>query len=166
MIGAVGPFRRRVVRALQPVVPIYNPRMADAVQTLVESLGKAGYRVTQPRLAVIDVMARARRSLTPHEVLSRASKLYPGVGLATVYRTLDMLQDIGCVQRIRIGGKGYAVACDVPDLHYHLVCQKCHAVTELASGHFSDDLRRRVLQAGFRLQSGAVEVIGLCPHCQ
>jgi Fe2+ or Zn2+ uptake regulation protein len=140
--------------------------MADAVKTLVDALGKAGYRLTQPRLAVIDVIARARRSLTPHEVLARARKLHPGVGLATVYRTLDVLHDAGCVQRVRIDGKGYAVACDVSDLHYHLVCQKCHAVTEVGSGHDAANLKRSAQQAGFRLKRGAIEVIGLCPHCQ
>jgi Fe2+ or Zn2+ uptake regulation protein len=139
---------------------------ADTVQMLVKALSDAGYRVTQPRVAVIDVIARARRSLTPHEVLVRACKLQPGVGLATVYRTLDMLQHIGFVQRVRINGKGYAVACDVPELHYHLVCQKCHQVTELASGRYGGELRRGVQQAGFRIQSGAIEVMGLCPACQ
>src|SRR4051812_16385693 len=124
--------------------------MADTAGTLGDALGAAGYRVTQPRLAVIEVVARARRSLTPHEVLARATRLHPGVGLATVYRTLDMLQAIGYVQRVRIDGKGYAVACDVPDLHYHLVCQKCHAVTELESGRYADELKRTVRQAGFR----------------
>jgi Fe2+ or Zn2+ uptake regulation protein len=122
--------------------------------------------MTQPRLAVIEVIVRARRSLTPHEVLARASKLYAGVGLATVYRTLDMLQHIGYVQRVRINGKGYAVACDVPDLHCHLVCQKCHGVIELASARFADGLKKDLQQTGFRIQGGAIEVIGLCPACQ
>jgi Fur family ferric uptake transcriptional regulator len=140
--------------------------MADAVHTLVVALSEAGYRVTQPRLAVIEVIARARRSLTPHEILARAARLHAGVGLATVYRTLDMLQRIGYVQRVRINGKGYAMACDVPDLHYHLVCQKCHGVIELTSGRFEDDLKQRLRQTGFRMQSGAIEVIGLCPECQ
>jgi Fe2+ or Zn2+ uptake regulation protein len=77
-----------------------------------------------------------------------------------------MLQAIGYVQRVRIAGKGYAVACDVPDLHYHLVCQKCHMVTELQSGRYADELKRTVQQAGFRMQGGAIEVMGLCPACQ
>lgn len=146
--------------------PYYNDRMADVVQPLVDALSEAGYRMTQPRLAVIEVVARARRSLTPHEILARATRVHAGVGLATVYRTLDMLQRIGYVQRVSINGKGYALACDVPDLHYHLVCQKCHGVIELDSGCYADDLKRSLQQAGFRMQGGAIEVIGLCPACQ
>jgi Fur family ferric uptake transcriptional regulator len=139
--------------------------MASHADELARSLNQAGYRVTRPRLAVIETMARSRRSLSTDEILARARKLCPGVGLATVYRSLDMLEAVGAVQRVQIGGKRYATHCHDASLHYHLVCSRCHGVTEAAVGRSAASLRSAMSLNGFRPQPGAIEVVGVCREC-
>jgi Fur family ferric uptake transcriptional regulator len=130
-----------------------------------KTLSESGYRVTRPRQAVIEVVTRARRSLSPEEVLSRARKIDPDVGLATVYRTLDMLQSLGQLRRVRIGKKGYALNCTESKLHFHLVCEKCRAVTELATDRSTHALANRLQATGFKSQANAIEIVGLCAKC-
>ncbi len=140
--------------------------MAAHADELARTLNQAGYRVTQPRLAVIETMARSRRSLSTDEILARARKLCPGVGLATVYRSLDMLEEIGAVQRVQIGGKRYATHCHDASLHYHLVCSRCHSVAEVGVGRSAAVLRKAMSENGFQPQASAIEVIGVCRECR
>ncbi len=96
----------------------------------------------------------------------RARRIHPRVGLATVYRCIDMLDRIGYFQRVQINGKTYITACPDEKLHYHLVCRKCHAVTEIEVDQAADALQQIMLEAGFRAQAGAIEVMGWCQGCR
>ena len=139
--------------------------MSNNVETLVNALSEAGYRVTQPRRAVIEALCRARRSLDPEAIFERARKIHPEVGLATVYRTLDMLQALGHCSRVQIGGKGYALTCGETKLHVHLVCSKCMGITELEADDAMAGIQRQLESAGFKSQGHAIELVGLCEKC-
>lgn len=130
------------------------------------ALSHSGYRITLPRRAVIEVVTRARRSLSPQEVLERARKINPSVGLATVYRTLDVLHEQGHLKRVHIGKARYALPCTEAGLHFHLVCQKCRGVIELPPDRHSRRLADQLLAAGFEAHTTAVEIIGLCARCR
>ena len=140
--------------------------MAQDIDDTIGKLSGAGYRVTQPRRAVVEVLARAKRSLSPEEICERARKVHAEVGLATVYRTLDMLQALGLLSRVQIGSKGYALTCADHRLHFHLVCRKCHSVTELGAEGPMAQLQHELDESGFQSQGGAIEMLGLCQRCR
>lgn len=131
---------------------------------LIHLLGQAGHRITQPRKAVIEALCRARRSLDANELLERAKKIHAGVGLATVYRTLDMLEAIGVVRKVQLDGSYHVVACEDHSLHYHLICEKCHSVTELAVD--PPALEKIAHQRGFTVKPAPIEVMGVCDDCK
>lgn len=140
--------------------------MLKRARDVQKALSESGYRITQPRRAVIEVVMRARRSLSPEEILQRARKIDPSVGLATVYRTLDVLHAEGHLERVRIGNKGYTLTCTEKALHFHLICERCRTVTELPSEPFADALSAQLYAAGFRLRKNAIEIVGMCAKCQ
>lgn len=140
--------------------------MRKRTRDIQKALSESGYRITQPRRAVIEVIMRARHSLSPEEILARARKIEPSVGLATVYRTLDVLHAEGYLERVRIGNKGYTLACEEKSLHFHLICERCRTVIELQSNHSSDALLAQLRTAGFKSRKNAVEIVGLCAKCQ
>ena len=140
--------------------------MTQDADNTIAMLSSAGYRVTQPRRAVIEVLARAKRSLSPEEIFDRACKAHTDVGLATVYRTLDMLQAMGLLSRVQIGSKGYALTCAEHKLHFHLVCRKCHGVTELEADAPLAQLQQEFDNSGFQSQGGAIEMLGICQRCR
>jgi len=135
-------------------------------ESLVQLLSQEGYRVTQPRRAVIEAMCRARRSLDAHELLNRAKKLHADVGLATVYRTLDKLEEMGVVRKVQMDGSYHVVACEDHSLHYHLICEKCHSVTELAVEESGVNLEKLAKATGFKVKPSPIEVLGMCDECK
>jgi Fur family ferric uptake transcriptional regulator len=135
-------------------------------EALVQVLGDDGYRITLPRRAVIEALCRARRSLDAHELLERSKRIHAGVGLATVYRTLDMLEVAGVARKMQLDGKYHVVACEDRSLHYHLICEKCHSVTELRSEQADRALVKLAYSHGFRVRHEPIEVMGLCDECR
>jgi Fe2+ or Zn2+ uptake regulation protein len=82
-----------------------------------------------------------------------------------VYRTLDMLQSLGQLRRVRIGSKGYAMTCSEPKLHFHLVCERCRTVMEMEMDQHARALANRLQSTGFKRKSNAIEIVGLCAKC-
>jgi Fur family ferric uptake transcriptional regulator len=132
---------------------------------LVNRLSAAGYRVTQARVAVIEVVCRAEAMLDGAEILRRAQVRQRHVGLATVYRTLDMLEAIGAIRRVQIDGRAHVVACTDHSLHFHLICESCHGVTELHAAAERSLLTLAHAQ-GFEPSAQPVEIIGRCAECR
>jgi Fur family ferric uptake transcriptional regulator len=140
--------------------------MKKSGATIVDSLHATGFRITQPRRAVIDVVTRAHAPLSAHDILLRARKIYPDTGLATVYRTLEMLRKIKHARGVKIDGRNYAHTCAEETLHLHLVCNRCHDITELASKTLSQTMRRQLRTHKFSAEDNAIEVFGLCERCR
>ena len=117
-------------------------------------------RLTPQRRAVLDSIVRQRGAFTAADVYDDARTAEPSLGLATVYRTLELLLGTGSVSRL---GEATYVRCR-PGHHHHLVCVSCGGVeeTELCGVPSPALLRRR---HGFRAESHALDVYGLCARC-
>ena len=90
----------------------------------------------------------------------------PGVGRATVFRTLRLLQDLGIVCQVVLDDGAVAYRLASGGHHHHLVCSECGAVSDFASGDIEgllDDIAKRT---GFRVDAHRLEVYGLCPECR
>ena len=96
---------------------------------LVLRLRNAGYKITPPRRAVIEVVLSEGEHLNPNEILHRAQTLYPQTGRATVYRTLELLTTLGIVRPIYVGEHG-PIYIRAEGGHHHLVCSRCGVVTD------------------------------------
>ena len=95
---------------------------------VARALQAHGYKLTPQRLAVLKVIQEGFEHLTPVGVLERAGGIYPRLGLTTVYRTLQVLSDLGIVRRVHLEGgcHGYVAASDG---HRHaLICESCNRV--------------------------------------
>ncbi len=132
---------------------------------LVSRLRASGYKITPPRLAVIEVIAHGHEHLNPQEILGRAQLLHPAIGRATVYRTLEMLTQLGVVRPIYVGENGPTYIRADGD-HHHMVCSGCGVVIDFdqcVAEQMKDDLRTRF---GFLVQNHLLEFYGLCTKCQ
>ncbi|MBK8798678.1 MAG: transcriptional repressor [Anaerolineales bacterium] len=74
--------------------------------SLIRQLRAAGYKITPPRLAVLEVIQREGEHLNPNEILAHAQAIHPQTGRATVYRTLELLTQLGIVRPIYVGDSG------------------------------------------------------------
>jgi Fur family ferric uptake transcriptional regulator len=132
---------------------------------LADRLRQAGYKLTAPRLAVLQVLETGGPLLTPTEVLARGRAIYPTLSRATVYRTLDLLNELGVFRPIYLGDKGSHVAY-VEGGHHHLVCLHCGSVIhfdECLIGELEHTLTQRF---SFQIKSHMLELYGLCESCR
>ena len=134
--------------------------------SIIHALAGAGYRITQPRLAVIRALLEDDGYLSPAEVRARACTYHPGVGLVTVYRTLDLLGQMGFVRRIHAedGCHGYAAAS--LGHRHHLVCRSCGATIEFEGCDLSPFLERVSRETGYAIDDHLLELVGVCSTCQ
>lgn len=131
---------------------------------LTARLREAGYKVTPPRKAVLQVIEEEGDHLNPAEVLEHARSIYPKIGRATVYRTLELLTELGIVRPIYLGESG-PTYIRAEGGHHHMVCSRCGKVIEFdecVAGAMVDELRERY---GFQVHSHLLEFYGLCKAC-
>ena len=123
---------------------------------MASKLRDAGYKATPQRLAVIGALTVAQ-----HQSLEEIRGRCPEAGLATIYRTLDLLSGIGVVRRLELGdGPRYELA---EDHHHHLICESCGGV----AGFEECPIDARLLQAiDFEVASHSFEIYGRCADCR
>ena len=122
-----------------------------------------GVRATSQRRAVLQAVSEADGSFTIADLHERARKLEPRLGLATTYRTLELLRANGTVHPLLGEGRAAYVRCR-PEHHHHLVCTSCGGVedTDLCAAPSEAELRRR---HGFRPAVHELDIYGTCRRC-
>lgn len=120
-------------------------------------------RLTPQRRAVLAAIEKTKGAFTAAEIHERARKQHPRLGLATTYRTLELLRESGSLHTLRGAGTPAYVRCH-PEHHHHLVCLSCGSVeeTELCAAPPAAELERRY---GFSPQAHEVEIYGTCSAC-
>jgi Fe2+ or Zn2+ uptake regulation protein len=119
-----------------------------------------GARLTPQRRAVLDAIDASRGPFTAVELFERARRSQPRLGLATTYRTLELLRRTGSLHALP---NAAYVRCS-PAHHHHLVCLSCGSVedTELCATPSQQTLTRK---HGFRAESHELEIYGTCRNC-
>jgi Fe2+ or Zn2+ uptake regulation protein len=120
-------------------------------------------RLTPQRQAVLELIADREGSFTALDLFQEARRRKPKLGLATVYRTVDLLRRTGSVRPLVGGAQPAYVRCE-PGHHHHLVCLTCGAVeeTELCGAPSASVLRRRY---GFQAAGHELDIYGTCVRC-
>jgi Fur family ferric uptake transcriptional regulator len=137
-----------------------------APSPIVAALENAGYRLTTPRRALADLIAKRDGStFTAADLVADVRARGLGIGRATVFRAIDVLESVGAVERLdRPTGEHAYVAC-IPAHHHHVVCARCDRsieVGDLGLGAVAREVARRT---GFRIDGHRLELFGLCPEC-
>jgi Fur family ferric uptake transcriptional regulator len=83
---------------------IFNKEDVMSAETWLTALSENGYRLTSARRAVAEIMAASSRALTPLEVFDSARAAHPELGLVSVYRTLEKLEELHLIQRVHQPG--------------------------------------------------------------
>lgn len=135
-------------------------------ETWLTELNEKGYRLTKARRAVIDTVARSARALTPRQVYDRARKVHRHIGLVSVYRTLEKLEELGIVQRVhqREGCQAFIAAGEG---HQHLLlCQDCGRVAFFEGDDLDPLIGSISRKSGYRVREHWLQLFGLCHTCQ
>jgi Fur family ferric uptake transcriptional regulator len=130
-----------------------------------DRLREAGERVTRQRLLVADALDAVRKQVTAQELWARLRTRDPGIGRATVFRTLEALVVAGVARRLEQDGHVYAYVACRPEHHHHLACRRCGRVEEIDEGFIRPVADRLAAERGFRIDDARLDFYGLCADC-
>ena len=132
---------------------------------IVAALDRAGYRLTEPRRALAVLIADQDGHFSAAELVAAARSRRLGVGRATVFRTLEVLEELGAIERLDLpNGEHAYVGCE-PAHHHHVVCSRCGRTNEIRDADLQRVMRRVARQTGYRVDEHRLELFGLCPAC-
>jgi len=138
----------------------------DREQIWLEQLRSAGYRLTNPRKAVVKVVSASPQALNAADVLAQAQPLCRSLGMVTVYRTLEKLAELALIERVHQSDGCHAYIAVGGEHQHVLVCESCGQVA-----HFGgDDLNALIEQvsqgSGFEIHAHWLQLTGLCAACK
>ncbi len=123
-----------------------------------------GYRLTPQRELVLRAVERLGHA-TPDDVLTAVREESQAVNVSTVYRTLELLEELGLVRHAHITDRAPTYHSAAAPAHVHLVCRECHGITEVAPDvidPLTGSLRERY---GFTVDVGHLTIFGTCAEC-
>ena len=134
----------------------------------IEALRRAGYRTGSARQAVVSVLARGDCCRTVPDIAAELHAQGREVGIASVYRVVDVLAEQNLVQKLDLGdGRAHYERVDLADEHHHhLVCNECGRVEPFADDQLEVALRRVEQETGFAVASHDVLLRGACDDCR
>jgi Fur family ferric uptake transcriptional regulator len=135
------------------------------IPSATQALREAGYKLTQPRLAVLSVLENNSGCLDPHDIHRLGKKIYKRLGLVTVYRTLEILDALGVARRVHTQGQCHGYARAGGDQHY-VVCRRCERVVEFPCDGLDQLIAHVCQETGYDIDEHLLELTGLCPQCR
>jgi len=132
-------------------------------------------RWTMPREAILELLSKSSKHMSAKEIYASLFNSYPGMGLTTVYRTLDLLARMGVVTKLTLGdgqSRYEFKSREKEDHHHHLICTSCGRIIDY-SEFLDEELslvkkteERLAKKYNFVIQDHNIEFLGLCEKCK
>lgn len=125
-----------------------------------------GYRLTPQRQLVWDVLRKAGSHVSAEDICAEIQHTIPGFNIASVYRTLELLERIGLVRTSYLGdGRRTYEMNEGSHGHHHLVCEQCHSTTHFGPEPVAALRGQLERDYGYRFDDLELVVFGVCPKC-
>jgi Fur family transcriptional regulator, ferric uptake regulator len=128
-------------------------------------LKRSGHKLTPQRLAIIKIVMESRELLSPAVLYEKVRQIDPEVGEVTVYRTLNILTELGLVCIVHTGENTHSYISRPPEHHDHLICSKCGKVIDFMDCNVTDLEQRLMSKTGFTIREHRLDFYGECRHC-
>jgi Fur family peroxide stress response transcriptional regulator len=139
-----------------------NSQKLDA--TAADALRKKGYRATPQRIAICRFALHSREHPTAQKIYSEVKKTHPTVSLATVYKTLRILEGLELLQELDFPSS-QARFDSYMKPHINLICSKCGGIKDLDYGTVREFVQKVVAAANFTATGQRIDIYGVCQKC-
>jgi Fur family ferric uptake transcriptional regulator len=129
------------------------------------TMKEKGLKLTPQRLLIADILHAAKGHITAGEIIEHVQTKMPGVNKSTIYRTLDILEEAGCVYKSELGNE-VIYHHDDEGHHHHLVCRQCGQNIECDESVFSSMQEAIKRKYGFHGDFQHLVIDGLCRECK
>jgi len=142
----------------------YNKLLSDFKQLLKEN----GLKFTIQREVILEMLYNSDEHLTPEGLHHLIQEKHPelGTGIATVYRTLSLLEDSEMVTSLSFGAQGKKYELGAKDHHDHIICTSCGNITEFVDEEIERRQKEITEALGFVMQEHSMQIYGICKNCQ
>jgi Fur family ferric uptake transcriptional regulator len=142
--------------------------MSDWVGHAHRTLERGGYRLSTPRSAVVETLADLGCSVTAKEIADRLHERGQDVGVASIYRTLELLDGLRLARRVDAaeGVARYEPVDPSGEHHHHLVCDTCGEVSVFEDTDLERAIERLAKRVDYVIAAHDVTLRGECPDCR
>jgi Fur family transcriptional regulator, ferric uptake regulator len=132
----------------------------------LKCLQENGYRLTAPRQTVVEIIASSQHVLSPLDVYEKARSYYPKIGLVTVYRTVEKLEELNLIQRVHQPSGCHAFIAGFCGHEHLLICEKCGRVVYFEGDKIDALMANVESESGFKVHDHWFQLFGICSDCQ
>jgi len=138
----------------------------DRLTTVIAKLRERGCRITPQRVAILKIFLNSQAHPSVEQVYEQVKGNFPTTSLATVYKTVHLLTEIGEILQIGSAAGGNRYDGNKPYPHPHLICTTCKTIID-PKLRLVDQLTAEVAKtSGYRIVSHQLDFFGICPECQ
>jgi Fur family ferric uptake transcriptional regulator len=131
----------------------------------IATLKEKGLKLTPQRMLIVDIIHNAKGHLTAEEIIKNIRAKMPGVDKSTVYRTLELLENAGCVYKSELGNESIYHHAEEGH-HHHLICTRCGKTINCDEELFTPLQRLLREKYNFRADFKHIVMSGLCEKCR
>ncbi|MFO8083338.1 MAG: transcriptional repressor [Desulfobacterales bacterium] len=139
---------------------------AHRMEQMVSKLREREFRITPQRMAVLRVLAAIEGHHSVKEIYEIVRREFPTTGIATIYKTVNLLKKLNEVLEIAIPGGGKWYDGHKPFPHPHVICIGCKKVIDLDIGSLKDITKKVADKTGFDIMSYRLDFFGVCSDCE
>ena len=133
---------------------------------MISKLRQRDYRLTPQRMAVLNILAASKGHPSVEQIYEQVKVDFPMTSLATVYKTVTLLKEIGEILELGFGNDSSRYDGNKPYPHPHLICTKCKRVFDPDVSGLSDLSQQVAQMTGFQITGHRLDFYGICPQCQ
>ena len=131
-----------------------------------QSLQEKGYRLTPQRLMVVEALHSVDQHISAEEIYAKVKEKYPYANISTVYRTLDLLKELGLVTEIDLGDGRIRYHPAEKGHHHHLICHNCGMIIDVPEEAFHSLIEKLDKDYQFEADLKHLAIFGVCKKCR
>ena len=139
---------------------------ASIEEWALDVLRAQGKRITTQRSLLLQIIRESHGHLDADEIYRRARTKDPRISLSTVYRNLNLLNDLGVITELHLDEEHHHYELREETEHYHLICSNCDRVLEFDSSSMGALIEQTGAQEGFLIERVHIDLVGLCQDCR
>ncbi len=136
------------------------------LETMIQKMRDAGCRITPQRIAILRVLSISKGHPSVEDIYEQVKEEFPTTSLATVYKNISMLKELGEVQELSFSAESSRYDGNRPDPHPHLICTRCKKIIDPDLESLESVSAELVRETGFSITSHRLDFFGICPDCQ
>ena len=136
------------------------------LETMIQKMREKGCRITPQRIAILKILSVSEGHPSVEKIHEQVKQEFPTTSLATVYKNVSMLKDLGEVLELSFGIESNRYDGNRPKSHPHLICTGCKKIIDPDLASLNDVSMELKRETGFKITNHRLDFFGICPDCQ